>query len=328
MALLPCPECRRQISDQAEACPQCGYPMRQGAPDRASGTSAADDELRRMVAGNPGRKIEAIQRCRELYPGMGLADAKQHVERLLGAEGPAPRSGRSGCVGVLGLGLALTFGALLLGCATILRQPWRSIHDGATLQGWSAPDLSYWRVEDGAITGETTREHNPPRNQFIVWQGGEVRDFELKFEFRLFGEQSNSGMQFRGAVKEFGLVHGYQADMDGQGKFLGGIWDEYGPRQSLAGRGERVVIDESGKRSPTRFAPAENLTKGFKLGQWNEYHLTAVGPKISLRINGELVSELEDRETGRSAAAGVLAMPIIPGEPMKVQYRNLRLRER
>jgi hypothetical protein len=37
---------------------------------------------------------------------------------------------------------------------------------------------------------------------------------------------------------------------------------------------------------------------------------------------------LEDRETGKSAAAGVLAMPIIPGESMKVQYRNLVLRER
>ncbi len=328
MALLPCPECRRQISDQAEACPQCGYPMRQGASGRASGPSGADDELRRMVAGNPGRKIEAIKRCRELYPWMGLAEAKAHVESLEGVAAAPSRSSRSGCVGVLVFGLALTFGALLLGCATLLRHPWHSIHDGATLQGWSAPDMSYWRIEDGAITGETTREHNPPRNQFIVWQGGEVRDFELKFEFRLFGEQSNSGMQFRGSVKEFGLVHGYQADMDGQGKFLGGIWDEYGPRQSLAGRGERVVIDESGKRTSTRFAAAETLTKDFTLGRWNEYHLTAVGPKIALRINGELVSELEDHEIGKAARSGVLAMPIIPGEPMKVQYRNLVLRAR
>lgn len=28
MALIDCPECGRQISDQAEACPQCGYPIR------------------------------------------------------------------------------------------------------------------------------------------------------------------------------------------------------------------------------------------------------------------------------------------------------------
>lgn len=27
MALFPCPECGRQISDKADACPQCGYPV-------------------------------------------------------------------------------------------------------------------------------------------------------------------------------------------------------------------------------------------------------------------------------------------------------------
>ncbi|MBR2048313.1 MAG: zinc ribbon domain-containing protein [Oscillospiraceae bacterium] len=27
MALIPCPECQRQISDKASFCPQCGYPM-------------------------------------------------------------------------------------------------------------------------------------------------------------------------------------------------------------------------------------------------------------------------------------------------------------
>lgn len=32
MALIPCPECGRQISTEAEACPQCGHPNRRGAP--------------------------------------------------------------------------------------------------------------------------------------------------------------------------------------------------------------------------------------------------------------------------------------------------------
>ena len=29
MTLIGCPECRKQISDQAASCPQCGHPMRQ-----------------------------------------------------------------------------------------------------------------------------------------------------------------------------------------------------------------------------------------------------------------------------------------------------------
>jgi uncharacterized membrane protein YvbJ len=27
MALIPCPECQHQVSTQAAACPQCGYPI-------------------------------------------------------------------------------------------------------------------------------------------------------------------------------------------------------------------------------------------------------------------------------------------------------------
>lgn len=325
MALIACPECRREVSDQAEACPQCGYPVR-ARPMQGRPAGELASELQAIMARQG--KIAAIKHYRELNPGMGLKDAKDYVDALPAPPGRPAAAGRSGCLGVLVLGLVVSLGGLLLGCCGLRPQPWVPLHDGETLRGWSAPDMTYWRVEDGAITGETTREHNPPRNQFIVWQGGEVRDFELKFEFRIFGGKSNSGMQFRSSVGEFGLVYGYQADMDGAGQFLGGIWDEYGTRQSLAGRGERVVIDGTGNRTVSRFAAADALTKQFRAGQWNEYSLTAVGPRMSVRINGELVSELEDREVGKAAAAGVLAMPIIPGEPMKVQYRNLRLRRR
>lgn len=200
------------------------------------------------------------------------------------------------------------------------------IFDGKTLDGWRAPDMSYFSVKDGAITGTTTREHNPPENQFIVWQGGTVGDFELRFRFRIFGAKANSGMQFRSRVRERGLVHGYQADIATAGPYLGGIWDEYGTRKSLAARGEKTVIDENGKRTSTRFADAEALLRGINLEAWNEYHIIARGPHITLKINGEVTAELIDRERGKSAASGVLAMPIIPGEPMRVQYKDIRLK--
>jgi hypothetical protein len=215
------------------------------------------------------------------------------------------------------------------GCAHRVGSPpadGQSLFDGQTLKGWSAPDMSYFSVEDGAITGTTTTEHNPPRIQFIVWQGDEVRDFELKFEFRIFGEKANSGMQFRSQVREFGQVHGYQADMDGTGKFLGGIWDEYSPRGSLATRGESVVIAANGQRTVAALPDAVDLLKGLNLHEWNTYQITAVGPAIILRINGKVVATLVDHEVGRAGAAGVLAMAIIPGDPMKVQFRHLRLK--
>lgn len=201
----------------------------------------------------------------------------------------------------------------------------KSIFDGKTLEGWKAPDMSYFSVQDGAITGEATPKHIPPHNQFIVWQGGTVRNFELRFRFRIFGAKANSGMQFRSVVKDKGLVWGYQADIAMSGPYLGGIWDEYGPRKSLAARGESVTIDETGKRKILKIGDATELVQGFDIGTWTDYRVVAVGSHILVEINGRKMCELEDHEQGKATLEGVLAMPIIP-EPMRVQYKDIRIK--
>src|SRR5439155_8216038 len=46
---------------------------------------------------------------------------------------------------------------------------WQTIFDGKTLDGWDGnPD--FWRVEDGAITGETTKDKPTKGNTFIIWK--------------------------------------------------------------------------------------------------------------------------------------------------------------
>jgi hypothetical protein len=45
MALIPCPECRREVSDKAPACPGCGYPI--AARDGGAGSSATVGEIAR-----------------------------------------------------------------------------------------------------------------------------------------------------------------------------------------------------------------------------------------------------------------------------------------
>jgi len=217
---------------------------------------------------------------------------------------------------------------LLAGCAAPGPAPddgFVAIFDGKTLEGWKAPDMSYFSVQDGAITGEVTADHKPPRNQFIVWQGGTVRDFELTFRFRVFGAKANSGMQFRSAVKEFGLVHGYQADIGMTGVILGSIYDEYGPRHALAARGQKSEIDEDGKKTTTALGDPAELLQGIDLSQWTDYRVVARGPSMRTEINGRVMAELVDRERGKAAAEGVLAMPVIP-EPMKIQFKDMRLK--
>ena len=102
------------------------------------------------------------------------------------------------------------------------------IFDGKTLNGWSAPDMSYWSVEEGAITGRATREHPNPKSRWLVWQGGEVGDFELKLKFRIYGTvEANSGVQFRTVFSsENTHASGYQADLVRDPVWMGLIYDE------------------------------------------------------------------------------------------------------
>ena len=109
------------------------------------------------------------------------------------------------------------------------------IFDGKTLNGWDG-DLTFWRAEGGSIVGETTPEKVVKLNNFLIWRGGTVKDFELKVEFRLSG--TNSGIQYRSvempAIGKW-VLKGYQADMDFTEGFLGNIHDERGaPRAGTA----------------------------------------------------------------------------------------------
>jgi hypothetical protein len=47
MSLMDCPECRKQISDQAEACPSCGFPIKPGCRE-----PAFQAHRKRVFAGN------------------------------------------------------------------------------------------------------------------------------------------------------------------------------------------------------------------------------------------------------------------------------------
>src|SRR5882724_7083692 len=67
------------------------------------------------------------------------------------------------------------------------------IFDGKTLAGWQG-DTNHWRVEDGCLVGEVTTNNLLKQNSFIVWRGGETRDFELKVEYRNFRLKKIQGL--------------------------------------------------------------------------------------------------------------------------------------
>jgi hypothetical protein len=80
---------------------------------------------------------------------------------------------------------------------------WKQLFDGRTLSGWDGP-TSVWRVEDGAIVGESTVEHPTiwyvdsanTGTSYIIPKTGKLKNFEFKTEM-LVTQGTNSGIQFR-----------------------------------------------------------------------------------------------------------------------------------
>jgi hypothetical protein len=205
------------------------------------------------------------------------------------------------------------------------------IFDGKTMNGWDG-DPTFWRVENGEIVGETTPEKVVKMNNFLIWRGGKVKDFELKIDFRLSG--TNSGIQYRSVeMPELGkwVLKGYQADMDISNGFTGNLHEERGRKPGhvvLARRGEINRITEGPKYMTLATLGDPKLLRGLMNVQgWNQYHIIARGPVMLQILNGQLVSAVIDEDTKNFVAEGLLGFQMHVGPPFKIQYKNILYRK-
>lgn len=220
-----------------------------------------------------------------------------------------------------------------------------SIFDGKTLKGWDG-DPTYWRVEDGTLTGEITPATLLKTNSFIVWKGGEPADFEFKGEFKIT-EAGNSGINYRSEQLTdvpFALK-GYQADIDGKIRYTGQNYEER-KRTTLAYRGQKTVIKAPSGSMTTEdvksnvknnawtglnvtgsLGSSDSLKTFIKSEDWNTFHLVIKGNHLQHYINDVLMSDVTDDDTVNGKAKGLLGVQVHVGPPMKVQYRNLMLKQ-
>src|SRR6266404_2451109 len=201
------------------------------------------------------------------------------------------------------------------------------IFDGKTLQGWEG-DPKYWRVENGALVGEITPETLLKQNSFIIWRGGSTKDFELKVEYRI-SAQGNSGVNYR-SVEVPGLpwgMRGYQADIDGRNRYTGQNYEERG-RTFNAQRGQITQI-RPGKKAEIigSLGDAALLESFIKKDDWNEYHLIIRGNILIHMLNGHVMSVVIDDDTVNRRFDGLIGVQVHVGPPMKIEYRNFRIKK-
>jgi hypothetical protein len=186
-----------------------------------------------------------------------------------------------------------------------------SLFDGTSLKGWDG-NPKFWRVENGAIVGESTPT-NPSGNSYLVYRDLEARDFTLKFEIKIEGD-GGSGIQYRsktglpwlanipqnvtanvGPVNLNWMMTGPQADFWPSRVYTGQFYSENTPMRILAWRGQ--VVEGFGARSKRLMATiADRTALGtlVRMNGWNQYTVIARGGTFLHIVNGQLMSAMVD----------------------------------
>ena len=235
------------------------------------------------------------------------------------------------------LACALAVGAMLFTqlariSAAEAEEGFQPLFNGKDLAGWEGnPQL--WSVKDGAITGQTTPEHPAKGNTFLVSTKGDVADFELRLSYKITPNNdkgfANSGIQYRSKIfdKENWVVGGYQADMEAGTTYSGILYEERMTRGIMAARGEKVVWDKDCKKQVTgSLGKSEDIQAAIKPDGWNDYVVIAKGNHLQHFINGHQSVDVTDECETKAAKSGVLALQLHAGQPMTVQFKNIRIK--
>jgi hypothetical protein len=162
----------------------------------------------------------------------------------------------------------------------------------------------------------------------------------LKAEYKI-SENGNSGVQYRSEKVEgvpYGLK-GYQFDMDGHNRFTGQNYEER-IRDIIAWPGQKVVLPKvSGPVSQytknntwtasivkDTLITRDSLRKLIKKG-WNRIRIVAKGNHLQHYINGVLVCDVTDNDVDNRKSKGLLGFQLHAGHVMKVEFRNIELKE-
>ena len=217
-----------------------------------------------------------------------------------------------------------------------------SLFNGTDLKNWDG-DPRFWRVENSAIVGETTKENATEDNTFLIHQGGQFDDFELRLSYKVAGY--NSGVQYRSIDQGKWMVAGYQCDFEARwhksgdkpeakliDKFSGMFFEENG-RYFLAQRGEAVVIranpekpDETKIEKLGSVGNSVELESHIKRDDWNELVVLATGNQFVHIINGHVMAIGIDEDKAKRRSSGLFAFQLHSGPPMQIQLKDIQVR--
>ena len=176
-------------------------------------------------------------------------------------------------------------------------QEWKSLFNGKNLDGWTIRGKADWEVENGILIGKGANGH--------IYAAPELTDLEVKGTFRISdqGGGSNSGLYFRSnPPKENpdGYPRGYEAQIcHNQDAHTGWLWKPGTP----TGKAIKLITKDD---------------------EWFTMRVKAVGPRINIWVNDELVMTYEDDEYNKGFFAIQCHNPGMMIEAKDLYYKDLR----
>jgi hypothetical protein len=100
------------------------------------------------------------------------------------------------------------------------------------------------------------------------------------------------------------------------------LYDERG-RAIVAQNGQTVIIDKDG----TKWVTKDTDPVKVDVAEWNEYTVIAKGNHLIHKLNGQVTADIIDLQESERELEGLLAIQIHRGPAMKVQIKDIVLRE-
>lgn len=173
------------------------------------------------------------------------------------------------------------------------------LFNGKDLTGWQThpKDESRWAVEDGVLVGRGS-------TGYLFTDRGRYRNFTLRTEI-LVGEGENGGVFFR--CPNGGGKPGYEVDLNSPSR---------GPTET----GTVLVYPKDAKGH----AAVEVKKATHKAGEWFTLEITARSNRITVKVNGDTVSDYTDR--ARHFSEGHVALQhYVAGKEIK--FRKIEILE-
>jgi hypothetical protein len=200
--------------------------------------------------------------------------------------------------------LALTF-LLVVSLPAIAdkkKQDLQPIFNGKDLAGWKTPDPNpFWKVVDGVLVGE----NDEAKKGSMLWTENSYGDFVIECEAR-WSSEIDSGIMFRKAT-------------DGKRELQMQLGVSRTQKRDLTGS-----FYTGGKEKYPEAGQVKKLEKFLKPGDWNHYRLEARGDTFTVWINGKEAVRYTNPDFPHG---GPIGLQIHPGLAMKVQFRNIGLKE-